>query len=142
FLHTPLDPSKREIRLLVMRSPHGWRRYLSEHIHCTLSVHSLGSAPSYTALSYVWGNPKKRKRIYVNGRRAYITQNLFEALEQLYDLEYRDQVFLVNALCINQDDLEERKNQVKFMADIYRRATLGWTLVPGMWWRCKTCLTR
>ncbi|KAK2589889.1 hypothetical protein QQS21_012429 [Conoideocrella luteorostrata] len=84
----------------------------------------------YVALSYVWGCPGPEKRITLNGLPFTVTSNLFEALLQLRQSQRIQQGFKVwiDAICINQNDLEERGSQVGRMRDIYASA---WHVV--MW---------
>lgn len=79
----------------------------------------------YDALSYVWGVPSKPQdlvSISVNGFERRITPNLYGALMSLRsDSEKR--VLWIDSICINQNDLEERSQQVLLMAKIYSRAS-------------------
>lgn len=81
--------------------------------------------PSYHALSYVWGDPDRDHHAIVelgeSQRALPITQNLWIALQHLrHPSAYR--TLWVDAICINQEDIEERNNQVSRMADIYSAA--------------------
>jgi hypothetical protein len=68
----------------------------------------------YAALSYVWGDEDRTGTIVVNGRETRVTRNLERALRALrgrpnFDDRYK---LWVDALCINQEDYEERDHQV------------------------------
>jgi hypothetical protein len=82
--------------------------------------------PKYEALSYAWGEERSPVPVMVKSlgsERTFIevTQNLFTALIYLrHKSEAR--VLWIDALCINQEDMEERSSQVARMADIYRLA--------------------
>ncbi|KAI1461696.1 HET-domain-containing protein [Annulohypoxylon moriforme] len=78
----------------------------------------------FVALSYVWGDPSIRKDIYVNGVRMSVTANLESALRELRNHMRIQQGFYVwvDALCINQEDLDERGVQVGRMKEIYHTA--------------------
>lgn len=84
----------------------------------------------YMALSYTWGDPKVTRAISVNGNPMQVTVNLEKALKALRSQPYvkAGWKMWIDAICINQEDLEERAVQVKRMRDIYRRA---WT--PIIW---------
>ena len=75
----------------------------------------------YAALSYAWGDETQLATIRINGRPSRVTQNLERALRAFRDQEeFRSDMKLwVDAICINQDDLEERSQQIKRMRDIY-----------------------
>jgi hypothetical protein len=81
---------------------------------------------SYEALSYVWGESTIRHKILVSAdggrRRPYrVTKNLYEALWHLSD-HHRERVLWIDALCIDQGNVEEKEQQVRNMGRIYQRA--------------------
>ena len=82
--------------------------------------------PKYEALSYTWGEERSPLPVIVKShgsKRKFIEvrQNLATALTYLrHKSEAR--VLWIDALCINQEDMEERSSQVARMADIYRLA--------------------
>jgi hypothetical protein len=83
---------------------------------------------SYEALSYAWGNSGRSETIEICDASAIepidlilpITRNLYEALQRLRSEEPR--TFWLDAICINQDDLEEKGHQVAGMGHVYREA--------------------
>jgi hypothetical protein len=83
---------------------------------------------AYVALSYVWGPPTSTRSITLNDRPFEVTENLYYALEQLRKSQRIRQGFKVwvDAICINQGDLDERSLQVARMRDIY---TSAWQVV-------------
>ena len=100
-------------------------------IRCTLQSFDLIDKPHYWGLSYRCGPPIKaitttndslsadeRQEILCNGQPFFVTQNLYEALLELSLSEFRDWLW-VDAICINQGDLEERAHQVSMMERIY-----------------------
>lgn len=123
----PLDPERREIRVLHVH-PGG----LNDDIVCNLTTISLGEADcnAFNALSYVWGDARQRQPITLDGVQVTVTANLAIALRSLRSRSpsanlSRDVLALplwVDAVCINQEDLEERSQQVRMMRDIYSAA--------------------
>jgi hypothetical protein len=98
----------------------------SSDIHCHLLHTSLADCndeiiDQCTALSYVWGDPNSQKKISVNGQTVHITLNLFHALRDLRDAQRVHRLW-VDAICINQFDLQERNQQVGLMGSIYSMA--------------------
>ncbi|KAF7893856.1 hypothetical protein EAF00_007370 [Botryotinia globosa] len=85
----------------------------------------------YIALSYVWGSPADKKIILVNGIEMRVTQNLHTALIELRKSNWvgRRVNLWIDALCINQDDLDEREQQVELMRDIY---AMAWQVVVSL----------
>lgn len=78
----------------------------------------------FVALSYVWGDPSVKHKIYVDNNPVFVTANLEAALRQLRNHSRIKQRFMIwiDALCINQADLDERAAQVARMRDIYASA--------------------
>jgi hypothetical protein len=80
----------------------------------------------YIALSYLWGpvKPKTDVIALINGEKVPIRENLAAALLQLKDCPRIKQGFKlwIDMLCINQEDILERGEQVKRMKDIYASA--------------------
>jgi hypothetical protein len=89
-----------------------------------LSNISLASAPSYTALSYTWGEPSSTDIILVDGSPLSVTKNLATGLWQLRQRVTDHQKFKlwVDAICINQQDAMEKNTQIPLMRRIYEKA--------------------
>ncbi|KAJ4290976.1 hypothetical protein N0V90_010172 [Kalmusia sp. IMI 367209] len=81
----------------------------------------------YTALSYTWSGVAASGVLHLGDVRMDIQGNLDLALRAM---RLKDEVLRiwVDAVCINQQDLEEKGVQVSKMDDIYRRAesVLAW----------------
>lgn len=92
-----------------------------EAVSCSLATVSLINHPSYTALSYVWGDPNHRLPIYINGMQVSVTKNLALALQYIRKVD-RDQILWVDAVCINQADVDEKNSQVRLMGTLYSEA--------------------
>lgn len=93
-------------------------------IQCQLLNYSLrpgNKTHLYEALSYTWSGSEKPRSIYVNGHQLPVTMNLHAALSQLRN-SLLERYLWVDAVCINQDDIDERGSQVQLMASIYSKA--------------------
>ena len=89
---------------------------------CNYSLQKLGPRTHlYEALSYVWGDPRKTLPIYLHDNQFPVTVNLYAALLRLRDHSF-ERIIWVDAICINQQSLEERGQQVQLMAKIYSNA--------------------
>jgi hypothetical protein len=92
-----------------------------------VSMNISDGITEYEALSYYWGGSSTHSLISCNGFRLQVTQNLKSALR---DLRHPDtsRVLWIDAICINQQDVREREQQVSIMGDIYRGAirTVVW----------------
>lgn len=79
----------------------------------------------FEALSYTWGDTKISRKIFVRTEYSYatllITQNLFEALQALRDRR-KPRALWIDAICIDQNNIQERSSQVAEMDLIYRYA--------------------
>ncbi|KAN0103385.1 HET domain containing protein [Hyaloscypha variabilis] len=89
-------------------------------ICCTLKQVPLFESPPYKALSYCWGDPSNKLPISVNQRTVNVNLNLHAALARLSSDGVK--FIWVDALCINQDDKEERSIQIGRMSAIYKQA--------------------
>ena len=99
----------------------------SERLACRLIHVNLDNPPSYSALSYTWGEPLFSRVIIVNDQILPITENLYNALSYVENLlRGSEQSLWVDTICINQDNLQERSIQVRLMKPIYEgAATIG-----------------
>lgn len=73
----------------------------------------------YTAISYVWGDELPTETILINGQPFSIRPNLWNCLFEL--TRFWSHLWL-DAICINQDNNEERSQQVRLMDQIYSRS--------------------
>ncbi|KAF7889944.1 uncharacterized protein EAF02_002359 [Botrytis sinoallii] len=105
------------------------RRYSPSYSSCAGSsgqnyefIHvSLLTNVKYEALSYAWGDLPANKTIKIDKTDYYVRDNLFAALEALR-LRSRRRYLWVDAVCINQEDFDERNAQVALMSQIYAKA--------------------
>jgi hypothetical protein len=100
---------------------------INDALQCELHVHKLGlfeeasTVPRFQALSYVWGPQPPSQDIRCNGKILRITKSLDRELRRVRS--QRSEIFVwADALCINQSDLRERKQQVALMRRIFSRA--------------------
>jgi hypothetical protein len=87
-------------------------------IQCRLESAVLGHCKPYEALSYVWGEPRFTESITLDGQNFMITPRLATALRHLR-LPAEERTLWIDAICINQQDLAERHEQVGYMRSIY-----------------------
>ncbi|KAE8310439.1 heterokaryon incompatibility protein-domain-containing protein [Aspergillus transmontanensis] len=120
----PLEPNAtRMVRLLPDKETNA-------EIKCELFTYNLteiaGRKHLYQALSYVWcgdqeSSAEQRKEMKLHGYTVPITANLHAALVNLRDYQL-ERVLWIDAICINQDDLNEKSNQIPLMRTIYAQA--------------------
>ena len=76
----------------------------------------------YEALSYTWGTEEARSSIWLDGNRPLpIKPNLETALQHLR-LPTQARRLWIDAICIDQSNLEERSRQVQYMGKVYKHA--------------------
>ncbi|KAJ8109198.1 hypothetical protein OPT61_g7634 [Boeremia exigua] len=118
FIYKKLDLDRRSFRLIrLCKGDEG-------PVECELLHAYVGDdddGMEYEALSYTWGDLAKPYSIRMNEQVMGITENLFHVLRHLRHGQ-EDRFLWIDALCINQDDHEERGHQVRQMASIYERA--------------------
>lgn len=119
FKYEPIDlegPAFRLVRLLKGNNV--------ENIRCELFqawLPSVGDGIPYEALSYTWGGTEKPETIEIHGGILNATLNLYLAMQQLR-FEHEDRIVWIDAICIDQGNMEERGHQVQQMAEIYHKA--------------------
>ena len=76
--------------------------------------------PNYEALSYVWGKDtdSPSRSLSCSGIHIPITQNCDDALRTLHR-HFGVRTIWADAICINQDNAEEKEHQIPLMKDIY-----------------------
>ena len=117
-----LDSDGQQIRLLVLK----FAPNQSQPVCCELLVVRLDSAstPSYETISYVWGDPSDRDVVYVSGTAVSVPASATQVLRRFRRKE-TDRYLWIDAICINQNDLEERGHQVTLMAEIFSKTAYG-----------------
>ncbi|ENI03928.1 hypothetical protein COCC4DRAFT_116764, partial [Bipolaris maydis ATCC 48331] len=111
--------SPREIRLITISAGR-----FNDPLVCTLSHKDLDShqIPEYETISYCWGNAAQRNIIVLNNLPISVPSSSAAALRHVR-LCQSDRTVWLDAICINQNDIEERSRQVAIMGAIYRNGT-------------------
>nr|POF07820.1 heterokaryon incompatibility protein 6, or allele [Quercus suber] len=104
-----------EIRVLIL-----YPGVDNEPLRANLRAVPLAALP-YFAISYCWGSPDRTKQLIVNQHSMDITANLFAVLRE-HRRNTNIRILWVDAICINQDDEDEKACQLNIMASIYRQA--------------------
>ncbi|KAH8732079.1 heterokaryon incompatibility, partial [Phaeosphaeriaceae sp. PMI808] len=90
----------------------------------------LDDKPEYDALSYFWDNQIPDKVIHIsvdgndNPKKLLVTANCGDAIRALRNCLWWKSPYRiwVDAICIDQSNVEEKNSQVNMMGDIYRNA--------------------
>ena len=124
FNHHPLQPdSLRLLKPVVITH---------DFLAFEISHHPRTAAPSYTAVSYTWGDGTTTEQIVLNGQTFNVRLNLWSCLHYLggaVKFGHTPCTYLwIDAICIDQNNAEERNAQVRFMDQTYRNA-----IVVSVW---------
>ena len=107
------DPS-REIRLL--------RSSLGSQLKWETSVHILDRAPEYHAISYTWGEPEPLHTILLDDCPFHVRENCVTVLAQAHQHLGPDKYIWLDAVCIDQRNVDEKGPQVAMMGKVYATA--------------------
>ncbi len=129
--HHGKNPESREIRILTLLP--GKREDILKGELRIRPIAEAADNKTYESLSYCWGEPQTSMHIIVasegnpDGGRLAVTPNLRAALCD-FRLENEPRHLWIDAICINQDDLEEKNQQIPLMRQIYEGSirTLVW----------------
>ncbi|KAI8670529.1 HET domain-containing protein [Fusarium keratoplasticum] len=133
-LYHPLDPDIHDLRLLEIYPSEDSDSPIQAKIFPCRFEDVRGQ---FIPLSYVWGDPTDTETIIINEIPKKVTKNLALFLRQIRTILPKilapiswgkPALFWADAICINQDDTEERNHQVQFMGSIYGSApvVLAW----------------
>jgi hypothetical protein len=82
----------------------------------------LDDPPPCFAISYVWGNSARRCRLLGSNRYLDVTESVARVLNYLLK-EYRTPFHVwIDALCIHQTNIIEKRIQLRLMRDVYRNS--------------------
>ena len=112
YKYQALNLDKQQIRLLRLHPKTG---------QCSLEVFDWHNAPSYTAISYTWGDADSTFDISINGLPFKVRENLFSFLFTFHDQAPNDKWLWIDQICIDQSNTQERNHQVHIMSKIYSR---------------------
>ncbi|KAF4633144.1 hypothetical protein G7Y89_g4978 [Cudoniella acicularis] len=115
YKYSPLK-ERSSIRLLRIEPGHR-----VEPLKCNFLDTNIGSPQTYEAISYVWGNYELSETIECNSKSLRITKSLESALRRIR-LTDQSRLVWADAICIDQENLDERGQQVKLMQQVYSHA--------------------
>ncbi|KAF4817554.1 Heterokaryon incompatibility protein 6, OR allele [Colletotrichum siamense] len=107
-----------------------WGHFSREKAGCTDDARTTPDRfvwGDYETISYTWENgSNKQDTISINDRPFVVQDNLYQALREFRRgrdfVEGRTRMLWADAICINQDDLDERATEVKRMNEIFSTA--------------------
>ncbi|KAE9364162.1 HET-domain-containing protein [Stipitochalara longipes BDJ] len=121
FPYRQLNAGFLEIRVLTLMPGLKAEPIVCEVEHVRADRISNNSEEGYSALSYTWGSPDATGVLHLQGVPIQVRQNLLQALYHLRSPKNPRRLW-VDAICINQNDIRERSEQVSIMGKIYQLA--------------------
>lgn len=115
-LYEPLPEGNSVIRYMILDPGEG-----DDALSWTLHTMALNDPVPYEAISYVWGSTNRDHLANTAGEAIYITANLDCALRRVRSRS-EPRTLWADSVCINQEDLAERENQVLLMGQVYGKA--------------------
>lgn len=116
FTYEKLNHSRKEVRYLQVLSKPG------AVIQCRLQNGPL--EPGHICLSHRWTDKEGPREIFLNDRPFAVSANVWHFLDVARHKYRPEERFWIDAICINQQDNDERNKQVPLMGEIYRSAKL------------------
>jgi hypothetical protein len=115
YTYLPI-PDETTIRILTLH-PGSHEDILVGELHFV----SLDEKPDYKAISYCWGDPTLCEEIFLDGnpKPLRLTQSIADALRR-FRFSSQPIRLWADQICINQEDLKERSQQVELMNTIYK----------------------
>ena len=121
YKYLPLAPSRCEIRVHEIL-PHP--RLSTATLHCKIRPVFLAEEhlPQLATIFYCWEDPTSKNIIIVDVARLQVSARFFQVISRV---AHADQVRIIwlDAVCINQADIEERARQVELMRTVCTRAS-------------------
>lgn len=122
--YRPLDPAIQEIRVLDVAPGHE-----ADPVRCSIRHVVLTSDPKpiYETISYVWGDPTHRGRIILDDSELDVPASSEVVLRRMRYVD-RHRALWIDAVCIDQNDTQEKNQQVTMMGSVYAlgQMTLVW----------------
>jgi len=119
YEYEPLDRERKQIRLLTLQPGSG-----DDKLFCTLATAYLDTptSPYFETVSYVCGDSTVKATIMLHDSEVQIPTTSEAALRRMRR-KNRLRTLWIDALCINQFDIEERGHQVGMMYEIYTQTS-------------------
>lgn len=121
-IYQPLNKDRKEIRYLRVSGPRNNGRGLVRATLHTTFLDPDTETSDYEAISYCWAEVPGETYLMINGMIWKAPASAVKVLSRFRpskETSFRN--LWVDAICINQSDIEERAHQVQLMGDVYRQ---------------------
>ncbi|KAK6860161.1 heterokaryon incompatibility protein-domain-containing protein [Apiospora arundinis] len=122
YIHEPIT-TESTTRMLILHNG-----AYKDELTGDLEVAELDNCPPWEALSYAWGTTSAYSSIKIGNRFIKISSNLDSALRRLRYDNNDESIgdpgvrLWVDQICIDQENIQERSEQVQLMYSIYKNA--------------------
>ena len=118
YTYAPLSNTGKSFRLLKVEPGTD-----SEPVRCSLHLSDLSIVliPAYETISYCWGDATLRETLELDGQMVSVPASSVAAIRRVR-LTKRYRVLWIDALCIDQGNIQERNQQVAMMTDVYTQS--------------------
>lgn len=118
YIYEALPDARTHLRLLEFET-----QGIGENgkINCRLTIWPVNRVPTYHAASYTWGSSTETEHIRLNRKQMLVRKNCADVLRRLGHFK-TSRYYWIDALCINQDNVEEKNDQVAMMGKIFGEA--------------------
>ncbi|KAI1483668.1 HET-domain-containing protein [Daldinia eschscholtzii] len=101
----------------------------------SIKTYERQNVPEYVSISYCWGQQSESEFVYLDDQPFPVRPNLFQLLLHLryHCRAYPEwRYFWIDAICIDQNNAQEKTEQVSQMENTYRNASMiaAWLGVP------------
>lgn len=119
YEYKSLHPDCKEFRLLDVQPAEPWDTL----VKCTLRHANFNDErlPKYESISYVWGDAQELDTLVIDGKQYQFSANSVAALRRTRHPSVIRTVW-IDAVCIDQKNLDERAQQVALMGELYRNS--------------------
>ncbi|KAK4211302.1 heterokaryon incompatibility protein-domain-containing protein [Rhypophila decipiens] len=119
----PITPGSQLIRVLDVHAP---LKSHNEPVQGELRTIDLTLNAVFSTLSYVWGDSGgERQFVHCGSHQIPLLPNGYSSLKTLRKKLGRFTIW-IDAICINQDDDDEKQRQIPLMGEIYSKAESGY----------------
>ncbi|KAM7213456.1 Heterokaryon incompatibility protein (HET) domain containing protein [Rhypophila decipiens] len=118
-----ITPGSQFIRVLDVHAP---LKSHDEPVQGELGTIDLTLKPTFSTLSYIWGDSDgERQFVHCGSHQIPLLPNGYSALKALRK-KFGKFTIWIDAICINQDDDDEKQRQIPLMGEIYSKAQSGY----------------
>ncbi|KAI0465532.1 heterokaryon incompatibility protein-domain-containing protein [Xylaria cf. heliscus] len=120
-------PAGRTIRILHLLPAEDVEDDIELAIHVTDLDATEDDQWPYEAVTYVWGDLSRTRTVLCDEGIIFVTENCFDAMRHLR-WQKKPRSLWIDAICIDQNSIDEKPGQLTLMGDIYKSAirTIVW----------------